>query len=378
MKKMLLSIYAILALGLNVLADDIIVLRNGDFINGKVTEVSTNQIKYKKASNPSGPTYTLEIHEVLSIKYENGDVDKFESSSPDVKIDGSQHVRIKATPASDNEEKKELYANLPALNLKNSNKKSKEFFPIMAFTDSSIISTNELTIFVSPEGAEYNDGGWKVKIGYTFMIVNKTDNPIYIDRANCFKVNNDLDSKSYFDNSTTIVTRGNNTSGGVGIGIGSIGVGVTSGTSSSYSESYGVDRFLVIGPKSKANLVDYKYIRLSEKKAKFKTVSDIEYWGFDLLSESDIKQGEVKTYSEQNSPYSNSYQITYSTDQEFKESYTLDFELYAKYIVGAKMKESKWSMRLGATKIIEEYQKIIPEFWHSSYSIIGTPGKFRK
>ncbi len=377
MKKLLL-VLCTLAFGLNILADDIIVLRNGNFINGKVIEVTSNQIKYKKATNPDGPLYSLEKNEVLSIKYENGDIDKFELSNSEVKLEESQNTYINAVPASDNEENKQLYANIPTLNLKSSNKNSKEFFPIMAFTESSVISTDELTIFVNPEGAEYYDGGWKVKIGYTFMIVNKTDNPIYIDRANCFRRYNDLDSKSYFDNTQTTVTHGNSTSGGIGVGLGAIGVGIGSGSSSSHSETYGVDRFLTIGPKSKANLVEYKYIRLSEIKAKFKTVSDIEYWGFDLLSESNLKQGEVRTYSEKDSPYKNSYQITYSTDQEFKKSYSMNFELYAKYIVGAKLKESKWSMGLGASKIIEEYQKVIPGFWSSNLSIIGTPGEFRK
>lgn len=378
MKKIVIFVFFVFLISLNVLAHDIIVLRNGDIINGIVTEVSTSHIKYKKISNPDGPLYTLEKNEVLSIKYENGDVDKFDTSTPNTKVEQSQSVCIKAVPASDNEEQKEAYAKLPKLNLKTSNKISKEFFPIMAFTESSVISTNEVTIFVEPEGAEYYDGGWKVKIGYTFMILNKTDNPIYIDRANCFKRDSDLDSKSYFDNTQTTVTHGNNINGGIGIGVGALGVGIGSGSSSSHSETYGVDRFLVIGPKSKAKLVEYKYIRLSENKAEFKTVSDIEYWSFDFLSKSNLKQGEVKTYTEQDSPYSNSYQIKYSTDQEFKKSYILDFGLYAKYIVGAKMKAARWSMLAGAAKIVEEYNKFIPEFWHSSLTIIGTPGEYLK
>lgn len=378
MKKLILFIFCIFTICLHALAYDTIVLRNGDFINAIVNEISSNQIKYKKASNPNGPLYTLEKHEVLSIKYENGDVDKFDSSTQPTKIDQSQNLHVKAVTAPDNEQKKGLYSSLPKLNLKASDKKSKDFFPIMAFTDSSVISTNELTISVSPEGAEYYDGGWKVKIGYTFMILNKTDNPIYIDKAICFKRDSDLNSKSYYDNAQTTVTHGNSTSGGIGVGFGSIGIGLGSGSSSSHSETYSVDRYLVIGPHSKANLAEYKYIRLSEKKAKFKTVSDIEYWGFDFLCESDLKQGEVKTYTEQNSPYSNSYQITYSTDKDFKNCYTFNFELYAKYIVGAKIKESKWSMGRGATNIVAEYQKIVPEFWTKSLSIIGTPGEFRK
>lgn len=87
---------------------------------------------------------------------------------------------------------------------------------------------------------------------------------------------------------------------------------------------------------------------MSEKKAKFKTVSDIEYWGFNLNKNmvTPVTEGEVKDYSESDSPYSNKYFITYSTDPEFKNSFTLDFELYTKYIVGAKIKQNKWAMSL--------------------------------
>lgn len=361
----------------SIFADDIIVFRNGEIVNAIVTEVTTTEVKYKKASNSNGPIYSANKETVLSIKYENGEIDKFDTKVGDSKdAENKETKRIKATPAEDNAQEKAQYATLPRLNLKTSNKKSKDFFPIMAFTDSSVISTNELKIIVTPEGAEFYDGGWKVKIGYTFTIVNKTDAPIYIDRANCFKRFNNGNTQSYFDNKQYTVT--NNNASGISVGLGIGGIGVVSGgmSGSSDSETFGVDRFLVIGPKSKANLIDYKYIRLSEKKAKFKTVSDIEYWGFDLLCAPNITEGEVKTYTEDSSPYKNMYYITYSTDSDFKTNYNIKFELYAKYLVGAKMKKEKWSMAAGATKIVQEIQKIVPDFWTKSLTIVGAPGKF--
>ncbi len=246
----------------------------------------------------------------------------------------------------------------------------------MAFTDSSVISTNEVTIIINPEGAEFYDGGWKVKIGYTLLVVNKTDAPIYIDRANCFRRFNDADTKSYFDNKQYTVTNSNSFGLGLGVGVGNLSVGTWGNSGSSDSEAFGVDRFLVIGPKSKANLVDYKYIRLSEKKARFRTVSDIEYWGFNLKNSSDLTEGEVRTYTETSSPYSNRYYITYPTDPEFKTSYYMNFELYAKYLVGANIIKEKWSMAKGATKIVEEIQKFVPDFWSNSLVIVGSPGQF--
>ena len=47
-------------------------MKNGDFVEGVVIEVLANEIKYKKATNPNGPIYSLPINSVLSIRYENG------------------------------------------------------------------------------------------------------------------------------------------------------------------------------------------------------------------------------------------------------------------------------------------------------------------
>lgn len=123
-------------------------------------------------------------------------------------------------------------------------------------------------------------------------------------------------------------------------------------------------------------MIDYEYIRLSETRAEFKTVSDIEYWGFDLKSDSPIKLGEVKTYTEDNTPYSNQYYITYSTDPEFKKSYNFQFELYAKWLVGAKMEEAIWSNGSPTYRMVKEAQKTVPEFWTESLAIIGMPGQY--
>lgn len=375
MRKILFTLLFV-AMCITAFADDVIALRSGDIINAIVTEVTVNEIKYKKASNPQGPVYSVEKNNVLSIKYANGEIDKFEVSSNN--NEATTNEPLKALPDEYNDEQKALYDKLPRLNLKLSNKESNDFFPIMAFTEASVISTKELTIVIVPEAPEYYDGGWRTKVGYTICISNATDAPIYIDRARSFKKNNDADTKCYFDNSQVSVTHGNSAGGGLGIGLGGVGIGIGGASGSSHTQNYGVERFLVIGPKSKANLTDYKIIRLSQNKAEFKIVSDIEYWGFNFInSENKIKQGEVRTYTEAESPYSNSYYITYSTDQEFKNTYILNFELYAKYVVGAKMKESVWSNASAEASLVKEIKKVVPDFWTDCMSIVGLPGQYR-
>jgi hypothetical protein len=82
MKKILFILVA-LVYGHALLAQDIITLRSGEEIKAKVQEIGTDNVKYKKYDNLSGPIYTLMKSEIFMIKYENGDKDIFkETESP--------------------------------------------------------------------------------------------------------------------------------------------------------------------------------------------------------------------------------------------------------------------------------------------------------
>ena len=56
-------------------AQDVILLKNGNELNGKVIETSLNEIKYRKAENINGPLISIATENVYSIKYENGIID---------------------------------------------------------------------------------------------------------------------------------------------------------------------------------------------------------------------------------------------------------------------------------------------------------------
>lgn len=60
-------------------SQDYIMLLNGDEIKAKVLEINDKDIKYKKYSNVSGPTYTLAKTKIFLIKYASGDKDIFNS-----------------------------------------------------------------------------------------------------------------------------------------------------------------------------------------------------------------------------------------------------------------------------------------------------------
>lgn len=83
------SLLLLCSLALN--AEDVIVMRNGDLVNAKITEITQTEIKYKKVTRLDGPTYTINKSDVLAINYEDGEKETFEERS------SSQEEAIVAT-----------------------------------------------------------------------------------------------------------------------------------------------------------------------------------------------------------------------------------------------------------------------------------------
>ena len=75
MKKVLL--FFMLLLATSAFAQDVIVKKDGSTILSKVIEIGTSEVKYKKYSNPDGPTYTIAKSEIQAINYENGEKETF-------------------------------------------------------------------------------------------------------------------------------------------------------------------------------------------------------------------------------------------------------------------------------------------------------------
>lgn len=61
----------------SALAKDVITKTDGTKLDVKVEEITETVIKYRKASNPTGPVYTIPLTSVATILYENGDTDIF-------------------------------------------------------------------------------------------------------------------------------------------------------------------------------------------------------------------------------------------------------------------------------------------------------------
>ncbi len=75
MKHLLLFIF--LLFSFNLIAQDIIIKRNGDEIKSKILEITSETIKYKKFEFQDGPIRNINISDVFMVIYENGEREKF-------------------------------------------------------------------------------------------------------------------------------------------------------------------------------------------------------------------------------------------------------------------------------------------------------------
>jgi len=67
--------------GYNVMAQDTIVLKNGNNIRAIVEEIGINDVKYKKFDFLDGPFYILRQSDIKMIKYEDGQMDVFSNDA---------------------------------------------------------------------------------------------------------------------------------------------------------------------------------------------------------------------------------------------------------------------------------------------------------
>lgn len=85
----------LMSLSLAISAQDIIVTRDNKRIDANITEVSGDNIRYKKANSPDGPVFVMPVKDINSIVYKNGDVQTFEETA----ATQSQPAAVSATPA---------------------------------------------------------------------------------------------------------------------------------------------------------------------------------------------------------------------------------------------------------------------------------------
>ena len=82
MKKRVLLVLACVCGAVSASAQDLIVKRDSSRIEARVTEVSPSEVRYKRFSNPEGPTYVLPTADIHAIRYANGEEEIYELPAP--------------------------------------------------------------------------------------------------------------------------------------------------------------------------------------------------------------------------------------------------------------------------------------------------------
>ena len=82
MKKTILFIGAVLLGASTAEAQDLIIKRDSSRIEARVTEISPAEVRYKRFSNPDGPTYVLLTEAIHAIHYANGEEECFGQAAP--------------------------------------------------------------------------------------------------------------------------------------------------------------------------------------------------------------------------------------------------------------------------------------------------------
>ena len=319
-------------------AQDLIVKKDGTVIQSKVTKVGTTEVEYKKWSNQDGPQYSIAVADILAINYQNGEKETFENVGAD---GASSEVSIntpkeeKPIIASDNEKLINLYNNQVVQPEKPrfKDKLARRMFAVWGITDNSILSDSHLSVYFSKIYS------YDVVVGYAILVQNKSDETVYIDLANSFKISDKGISTPYYSNKTYTVNKSSGAGGSINVGAvaNAIGVGGTVGTLASGLNVGGgtscgatvtetEERILTIPPHSSAKLPLAKVVNKKEI-----SEEPEHFWPSVVPNNMNIKLHEYKEICTQNNSTSIHRRIiTYSTNPNFTTYKRLNIGIYLK------------------------------------------------
>ena len=82
MKKLLFVLFAVWCGAMTAAAQELIVKTDASQVEARVLEISPDAVRYKRFSNPDGPTYVLPVAEIRYIRYANGEVEYYAKEVP--------------------------------------------------------------------------------------------------------------------------------------------------------------------------------------------------------------------------------------------------------------------------------------------------------
>lgn len=371
-------IILVLIFSTSIVAQDVIVKKDGSTILSKVIEVNSTEIKFKKSSNPEGPIYTVCKTELLSINYENGTIDRFENCETNSQSNNNLPEIVDAIPSIDNSDLILQYNGL----IKSAKEKiggfTSDYTYKYGITSNSILSSEDIEINIELNG----EGSW-YNAPYVINIRNKTDEMIYFDLSNCYKLKPDGYYTSYYNSTQMSISEGSNAGGSLGlgavtnaIGIGGVvgaianGVSIGKGNESSSSTTYTQNRYLTIPPYGKANLSSHK--SAGEGKH-YHVISNSEIFNIDekyiWIPKKSLRKNETIEYSEETSPYKLQFILFYSKDSQFKTNKRVSFTLYVQQVLGVWI-ESNYNYLLYDYDWKKKFKDL------TKHSIVGTTIRF--
>lgn len=350
-----LLLLTILAIPLQMLGEDIIVFHNGDIIRSKVVEIGQNEVKYKKASNLEGPVYSINKSDILSITFENGEIEKFEKISNEVQTN-NVYKDGKILTIKPNDTNKELinqynyqYPTVKGKSESKKNKIVKDALIYWGFGDESILSTDDIEVrFKRTTDPDDSEDYMYLDREIIISLYNKTKGVIYVDLTNTFKVDHyDGKDKGFTWYDSSVIGTNNSSGGGASLGLGAVtsalgvggvvgtianGIGIGGGSSGSANQTKQMERCIAIPPMSEVELPPHMSVSGKEIELHYQ---DFNINGGPKLKDKlSINKHELRKFTFDDTLFRKDFYITFSKDPNFNTYGTLPIYLYVRAIYG--------------------------------------------
>lgn len=349
--KNLLIAFVLSVFSLCIFAQDVIVKKDGSTILSKVLEVNSSDIKYKKFSNQSGPTYIISVTDVQTVNYENGEIDDFNANSSKI---------TPSSPLVDNILKQNIayieFLNQSVVRFAQDpkDKQANMLFCTLGVKNDSQLLNEEMKILLQTgdrfssveKNPEFGQHAVSVRQELQVTIQNTSNKTLYIDLGNSFFKRNGEASPFYIPSSTSSTT---STSSGTGVNMGAVagalgvggavgtlanGINVGGGSSHETTNTVYSQRIIAVPPMSTKKLETQQLFPLG---CRFWNINGEKYYKSTRavsFPKQKLKWGETLIFNEFDSPVNFGIYITYAEDESCRNTKALQGEMYMKEIQG--------------------------------------------
>lgn len=366
-------------------AQDVIVKKDGTTILAKVIAVGDDVVEYKKHSNLNGPTYKVNVDKLLSVNYENGEKDTFESVAANPAAGGSDMVSFGKSSADVVEKNRQLIAAYnsvtPKWTAKQKDNDAKHLLNVVRLAENSVLENDDVKLDITLSDVAYDkllaeklvfvdySSGKNAKLQYAVdmyqnyalgvKVQNKTNHTIYIDLGNTFLTRSG-EAQAYYVPSSTVTSNGSTAGGSVNLGsvAGAVGIGGALGTlaggvnvgganSTTVSKVEYAQRVLAIPPMS-SKMLDlkllfddspnaYRYVVLKDK-------STSRFRCFTAVGQFDgLKVGDIIHWSPDDTMMNWGFYLSYAFDEACSQQAAVRFDMYVSDSYGITQKMKAWS-----------------------------------